>query len=686
MHKRPASSFRIASLSLLVLAAGMAHGQEKPPAPLAGQGGTTSVKEVKPSWVAPAAGMQAEPGAGASAGASIGSSSGARVTPASAEVLGQYSQWWRAHNVTLAQPYFEGRAPGSDGNRRAADYLEFEFRRVGLEPAVPQDGVQSFRQPFQVGVTRTIKEQGLSYAKDGATTELKAGRDYNVLAFSGTGDVKAPLVFIGYGLTKGENGYTSFDEKDDLTGKIAVVFRFEPMNEQGKSLWSGEGWTQNAGLEPKIMAAIERHAAGVILVNPPGADDPRTGRLEDITSFRYGSDGTVPVVMMSIEAADALVRSADGAGRSLLDLRKLADQGRAVVELTSAEVSLKTSVTREPVMTDNVIGVLKGSGALAEEYLVIGAHYDHVGYGVFGSRDPQGNGKLHPGADDNASGTAAMMILARQIKADYDAMPAGTPRRSVLFMGFSAEESGLNGSRYYCQNPVVAKEKHSLMINLDMVGRLREGRLEVGGVGTADGFEAWLKPYWDGSGLNVAAKKGGSGPSDHASFNAAGIPVLFFFTGLHDQYHMPTDTWDTVNPEGAAQVVDLVHRLSLDFVQRPENLKYSDTSGQPGGAEGPAVAAGPRSRVRFGIAPGDYSGDVKGVLIGEATEGGSAAEAGLKAGDLMTAWNGKPLTNVESWMPLLADHKPGDTVEITYIRAGVEAKTTATLKARRGGQ
>lgn len=605
------------------------------------------------------------------------------VTPASAEALADYREAFRAHCITLSQPFFEGRAPGTEGNRRAADYLEFEFRRMGLQPAIPGDA-PSFRQPFQMGVTRVIRDQAAGYQSPAGAVDLKPGADFNVLAFSGDGDVTAPVVFVGYAIEKGESGYASFEEGDDLTGKIAMLLRFEPMNEQGKSQWSGEGWSMAAGLEPKIQNAVKRGAAGVILVSPPGADDPRTARLETITSLRFGGDGKVPVIMMSSAAADSLVKAADAQGRSLLDLRKLADQGRAVVELPGAPVKLKTQIARDPVMTDNVIGLLPGAGALVDQYIVVGAHYDHVGYGSFGSRDPQGNGKLHPGADDNASGTGAMLVIAKTLKQNYDALAPDQARRSVLFMGFTAEESGLNGSRYYTQHMIAPKDNHTIMINLDMVGRLREGRLEIGGVGTAEGLEDLLKPYWDSSGLQIAAKKGGGGPSDHASFNAAQIPVLFFHTGLHDQYHMPTDTWDTVNPEGAAQVIDLVHRVVRDLAVRPETLTYSGTAGEQNAAQNPGPMRG--MRVRFGIAPGDYSGDVKGVLIGDITEGGSAAEAGLKAGDLMTAWNGKPLTSVESWMPMLAEHNPGDVVEITYLRDGQEAKTSATLKSRRGGQ
>ncbi len=613
-----------------------------------------------------------------------------RTDPSSAEVLGVYADQFRKHDTALSQPFFEGRAPGLRGNVLAAEYVEFEMKRAGLQPALKDaSGAATFRQPFSAGTKLKLNKQVATWTSNGQTTTLTPGKDFNALAYTSTAAITAPVVFVGYAIPQGEDGYKSFDEGENLQGKIAMILRFEPINDEGKSKWNGgrEGWSMRAGLEQKIRAAVLRQAAGIILVNPPGATDERTKKLEDVNSIRAMSKGEVPVSMMSIDAADALVRAGDPQGRSLTDLRKLADAGRAVVDLPNASVTLDNELVREPIMTDNVIGLLPGRGELASEYVIIGAHYDHVGYGAFGSRDPRGAGKLHPGADDNASGTSAMLVLANTMARKYAETPADQPMRSMLFMGFSAEESGLNGSRFYTRNPIADKSKHALMINMDMVGRLNEGRLEIGGVGTAEGFEEWLKPYFDSSGMTIAAKKGGSGPSDHASFNAWGIPVLFLFTGLHEQYHMPTDTSDLINVEGAAKIIDMTERIALDAAARTEPFKRADASGESNAAEGDQPAPGPvASRVRFGIAPGDYSGDKPGVLVGDVTEGTSAAEAGIKAGDLITKWNGKEIKSVEAWMPLLGEAKPGDVVEIVYVRDGKEMTTKATLKARRQGE
>lgn len=665
------------------------------------------------------------------------------------EALATDAAAFRQHTTTLASPFFEGRAPGTRGNQLAADYLEFYFKRLGLKPAFPLQSEQeiasetktdqapasddadkakspeefqkevekqaaaaaaaatpgtahgekpfsSYRQPFPFGTNISMKDSAVTIS-GGLSATLEPERDYSVLGFSGDAEATGPLVYIGYGINIGKDGYSSFPANADLTGKIAVVLRFEPMNDAGKSQWDDEGWSYNAALEPKIQQAAKRGAAGVILVSAPGADDPRANKLETLDNTKPAGKGlSIPVVMLSIDQADRLVKAADPQGRSLMDLRKLADdlatvtEKGSVVDLPGATVTLKTKVTREPIITSNIGAVLPGAGSLADQYVVIGAHYDHVGYGLFGSRGgPADRGKIHAGADDNASGTSGMLILAQKLTDAYAAMPADQPRRSILFMGFTAEESGLIGSRHYTQHMIAPKDKHAIMINLDMIGRYRgddekQPPLELGGVATAKGLEDFLKPMMDSSGLRIAPKPGGYGPSDHASFFGAGIPVLFFFTGLHEQYHAPSDTPDTLNPEGAARIVSLVQQIALAAATRPENFEYNgDAESAQSAATGDAPAR-PRVRVRFGITPGDYAGE-DGVLVGEVSEGGSAAEAGVQKGDRMIKWGDQPLTTVQSWMPLLSNHRPGDKVDIVVVRDGKEVTLTVTLKGRRDG-
>lgn len=631
----------------------------------------------------------ADPGSGIFA---LGESPVAELLSTLGPDVARYTQ----HVMTLANPFFEGRAPGTRGNEIAQEYIEFWFRQFGLAPAFSEsvsikaaDGtevvttVPTFRQPFEVGLEMYVDNAALSMSLGGADPiTLAPGRDFSVLGMSGSGELTAPIAFVGYSIVGGLEEYGSyFGDNADLTGKIAMVLRFEPMDDGGRSKWvrdGVEGWSSYAALAPKISAAVRRGAVGVIVVNPPGAQDSRIGTLATWRETTgQGGSGRVPVVMITEDAADRLVRAGDAKGRSLLDFRMMADEKGEIIDLPNATFTFNVATRFAPNRTANMGAILRGRGSLADEYVVIGSHFDHVGYGWFGSRTGE-SGTIHPGADDNASGTSGMLLLAERLSRAYAAADASADLRSVFFMGYSAEESGLNGSAHYVQNMVFPKEKHTIMLNLDMIGRVREGNLEANGVGTAVGLAEMVQPFFDSSGLNIAAKPGGTGPSDHASFYAAGIPVMFFFSGLHEEYHAPADVASLINPVGAVRVVDLVEKIAMACATRTEPLTFVASDG---GAQ--AMGSTRRVRVRFGIAPGDYSGTKPGVLVGQVFPETSAAEGGLQAGDLMTKWNDTEIKAVEDWMPELEKAEPGDEVTITFIRDDKEQTTKVKLKASR---
>lgn len=610
------------------------------------------------------------------------------IAPSDPALLAREAVVYRDHLFTLADPLMEGRAPGTLGNRLAAAYLEMHVNRLGLLPAFPGEGADgtvkdriSYRQEFQPTGARPpygkakLPLQVVAYGEGDARVELKPDTDFKVLGYSADGEVTGPLAFAGYSIDDGEDDYTSFPGRNLLAGKIAIVLRFEPMNDEGRSQWVSRGWSANAALDGKLRAAADQGASGIILVNPPGANDPRVGELSGLELS--GRAMRVPVVMMSQEAADALVRAADPQGRSLLDLRRLADKDGGVIDLPGVPVSLGVKIERPSTFTDNVGAILPGRGALANEWIVIGSHYDHVGYGPVGAR-PENYGKVHAGADDNASGSTGVLMVASRLARAYAA--SNDDARSVLFLWFSAEESGLEGARHFVANPIMDLADISIMINLDMIGRLRDGRLEVGGVGSARGLEEWLAPYWDASGLNVRVTRLGAPNSDHFAFQARDVANLFFFTGLHREYHTPADLPETVNIEGAVQIADLVARIALDAAKRSERFRFG--SGEPVvREESPNRPAMAGLRVRFGIMPGDYDA-ADGVLVGDLSGPDTpAAKAGLKAGDIMLRWNGEKLTDVAQWMGLMSKNNPGDEVEIVYRRDGEEHTTKATLVA-----
>ena len=652
------------------------------------------------------------------------------------------------HVTTLSNPFFEGRGPGTRGNVLAAEYFEWHFKKLNLTPLFPLietvDGKEvstpfgSFRQPFSVAGGNKLK--GSTLAAGGAT--LKQGTQYEIVGASGSGDVTGGLVFVGFGIEKGKGGYNSFaglEGERPLEGKIAILLRYEPMDDKGNSQWSaggadsGAGFTDASSLPSKIRSTVERGAAGIILVSPSNANDQRAKVLESMLSARMGARRDIPIAMATPAAMDTLLKAA-GTTETVEALLKAANSVGGS-RMLGGSVRLAAEIVREKPLTDNVGAVLAGEGPLASQFIIIGGHYDHVGYGFSGSRAPNGAGKIHPGADDNASGSAGVLIVAKLLVADY-AKLAGPNRRSIMFVGFSGEELGLLGARHMTRNMPITADQATVMLNMDMIGRVRFNKVDAAGVGSAEGFKELCAPIFEASGLKVRTVPGGQGPSDHASFYASNIPVLHFFTGLHPQYHMPEDVYQLINPVGAMQVVGIVKQLAVVLGNRPEPLKFTPTKGasiimeepkadkpdpnvpaatpapakpEPARTEPPkavpapaAAAANPHgdaaaadpnaggsgiagSKVRFGIAPGNYGDDEPGVEVADVFAGTCAADAGILKGDRLMKWNDKTLKSIEDWMPLLTAAKPGDKVEIELMRKGEAKKVTVTLKARDKG-
>lgn len=584
------------------------------------------------------------------------------------------------HLTTLASPWMEGRVPGSEGMERARDYCEYYLQRAGCEPAFPaeSDGVKgeafsSFRDPFGLGGTYTIDAEDLVAVSGKGTVAFDAETDFVFTGLGGSGKAAGRAVFVGYSIDNGPDGYSSYAEGDDLTGKIAVLFRFEPMNEDGSPKWAEQGWSDRASFANKLRAVAERNAAAAIVINPPGSGDQRAGQLDRFNSG--GGAGEFPVFIMSPEGGEKLMAAADPKGRSLLDFRKMADEKGGIVEL-DAVLTVQGEGHTERLQAENVGGIMRGTGDLADEWVVVGAHLDHLGMGYFGSRS--GPGALHPGADDNASGSAGVLLLAQKLKEKIAAMPADQPRRSVLLMLFDGEESGLNGSRHYVQDPIVPIDQHVLMMNWDMIGRIEEERVSVAGLDTGEGMREFFTPLFEGSGLDVRAGKAFPGASDHTSFYRQNMPVIFgSIDGLHADYHTPQDTSDKINRVGATKTVLLFTDMVAEFMVRPEAFDFV----QPSGA---GIAAGPEMniKVRMGVMPGSYSEEDPGIPIAGVSQGGPAEKAGLQAGDRLVRWDGQKIGDVESWMGFMAKHNPGDEVKVGVIRNGEEITLTVKLEGR----
>lgn len=591
--------------------------------------------------------------------------------------------------AVIAAPEMEGRVPGSQGIEKAADYIQQHLEDLGLRPAFIQDtdlngSVEDlpnhYRQPMQMGKHTAATSVNLT-AGDTVYTDFD---DASPLAYSGAADATAPVVFAGYAVVSGPNNYLGFETNETVEDKIAIVLNYEPMNDDGSSQWKDEGWTHNSRLTYKVTALDRRGAAGVIIVNPPSAIDDRVDVLETVESTappsnrmgeRGGPEYDIPVVHATPEVVESILTYL-GSDEDLQALIDLANEDGIVKPLgdpdENKQITLAVEMERTPRMTDNIGAILPGKGALADEYVVIGSHYDHVGFGKFGTRRQSDRGKLHPGADDNGTGTTANMIAAQLLAQRYETLTEDDNARSILFLWFTAEESGLNGSRYYVENPIAPLDQHLLMLNMDMIGTLSDGLLEIGGFSSGEGFEELATPALDASAIPYSEDVSvGSGRSDHASFDNAGVPALFFFTGLHERYHAPEDIPDPLDDEGCVRVASLVSDIAFDAATYTGDIPHPDDKKSDEDNEGP--------KVRIGIIPSNARDG--GMRIERVFEDTSASEAGLRPGDHITKWDGTAIDSVETWMPILSKHVPGDVVTLEVQRGDETLEVKMTLRA-----
>ncbi len=558
----------------------------------------------------------------------------------------------------LASDECEGRGPGTKGIDIAADYISKQLSEAGLKPGGVNGG---YFQPFTIkGAPALGKPNEVVFNGPNATTiGLEVGKDCQVLGLSGSGKADAPLVFVGYGLqAKGEN----FDEYDgiDVAGKIVVMLRRVPRWSNKDTPFGGKERDSFASLEKKVALAEANKAAGVILVNDP-SEAPKDN-LPAFAVFSQGLSSKIPCVHVKRAWIEPILSS--GLGMSLAEIEKGIDDDlkprSGVIKGWTGK--LETTVSRSGIPVKNIIGVLEGKGPLANEVIVVGAHYDHLGYGGAGSLAKTKEKQIHHGADDNGSGTTSMMELARRFGAMKDRQG-----RKLVFMAFSAEERGLLGSQHFCKEPLFPLADVAAMVNIDMVGKLRpdpktnEDKVLVEGVGTAKNFDGLIEKL-NAPKFKFVKQQSGIGPSDHASFTQKKIPVLFFWTGTHPDYHRPTDTADRINLDGMKKIVDFTETVVAELASDPVRPVFIEVKG---GKQGGAVGApkGPR----LGITP-NYESDKEGVLVDAVAEGGAAEKGGLKAGDRIVELAGKNVTNLDTYMVIMASQKLGQEIEIGVIR------------------
>ncbi len=571
-----------------------------------------------------------------------------------------------AHAKYLAAPALTGRGVNTPGIKLAREYIAAEFAKYGLLPGGDNN---SYLQSFEVAVGVQVKEpSSLALGREPA---LRLHEDWLPLGLSSSAQVEGEAVFAGYGITAKDYAYDDY-AGIDVKGKIVVVLRYEPPPKNNQSPFrKSPDFSTHAALRTKANNAREHGAIGMILVDMDNRADAKT-ELMSLRSSLWRTGNSLVAAQIKRQVAEKWFAVQ---GVSVKDLKEKIDREErpASLALPGAKLSVQVSLEEERERAENVVAILPGKGPQSQQdYLVIGAHYDHLGLGHYGARDQSTAGLIHHGADDNASGTAVLLQLARRLS-QLEPKPA----RAIVFVAFSAEELGLHGSRHFVAKwPQIDSIKS--MVNLDMVGRLRENRVTVFGTRSSPPFDAIIGAGAKQLGLQTN-QPDGVGPSDHLSFYNKQIPVLHFFTGSHTDYHRPGDTWDKLNYAGMAQIGDLVLGSALAIAALPEAPAFVSLPARP-----PSSGTGERRvvGVYLGIIP-EYSRSVDGVLLAGVAPGSPAAAAGLREGDVIIQLADKKISNIEDLTDTLGAYKPADQVTIMVQRNNRTSALNTTLGSRR---
>ena len=572
----------------------------------------------------------------------------------------------REHVRYLASDELMGRGVDTSGIKLARDYIAGQFARYGLEPGGDNG---TYFQGFEVVTGVSVKQPTKLILNGGPTARLD--EDWTPLGLSASAQVEAETVFAGYGITVKDYGYDDYAGVD-AKGKIVVMLRYEPPPKDDKSPFrKAPRYSTHATLRAKANNARDHGAVGMILVD---LQPPREGARELISTTSSYARGDNTVIAAQVKR-QALERWLEAQGISLSELKEKIDRDEKPASMALPGLKVSLTVTLEPIRqrTENVVGILPGSDPnLKIENIVIGAHYDHLGLGHFGTADSGTEGQIHHGADDNASGTSVLMRVAEQLTR----LPP-KPKRTVIFAAFSGEELGLLGSRHYVDHPAMPLPSTKAMLNLDMVGRLRENRLTVFGARSAKELSEIISQQARSLGLEIT-ESDSVGRSDHMSFYNRKIPALHLFTGSHPDYHRPSDTWDKVNVEGMAKVSDLVAATTRQLANTDKPLNFVSLPSRPPSDKREASRG---YGAYLGTIP-DFADNVEGVRLAGVTAGSPAAVAGLKEGDIIVEFAGSKVKSLEDLAMLLGTRKPGDQVGIVIHRMNQTLMISAVLRNR----
>jgi hypothetical protein len=573
------------------------------------------------------------------------------------------------HIKYLASDKLEGRYPGTEGDVLARQYISTEFEKYGLIPK----GDSSYIQRFDMNIGMTAGDLNSLTFYSGSKTISVNSDDFTPLGISSNGKVKGGLVFAGYGINAPMLDYSDFkDAKGNMVnveGKVIVIMRYSPttMNLQN------DKFAKYEELRTKIASFKDLKPAGVIIITPPvNNTSSNMDMLMDVGFDMVSQSAGIPIINTKRSVIEKFLKEKG------YDLSKIqSDINSSIksncIELKDISAEFEVDLQIKYAKTGNVLGFIEGSDAvLKNEVIVIGAHFDHLGYGGRNSMHQGKDKQVHNGADDNASGTTGVIELAQKLATEKSKL-----KRSLLFLCFTGEEEGLIGSSYFVKSEKFIEFNTVAMINMDMIGRLKDDKLILNGTGTSPYWTAKIDELNKTYNFKMSYNPDGFGPSDHSSFYGKDIPVLMFFTDLHDDYHRPSDDIEKINVQGQEKVVKLVYDLVYDMSTRDSKPEFTKVAAKQEDNKGDRKAV----RVYVGTVP-DFSSSDPGYKISGVQAGSPAEKAGILAGDVMIKFNGKEIGNLYDYTAALGDVKPGQEVEVVLKRGTEEVTVKVVLGSK----
>jgi hypothetical protein len=611
----------------------------------------------------------------------------AALTPGHLAAQSPAASRTRTHVTTLASPKFEGRLAGSPGERLASEYIVSQLKRIGARPL---PGLADYRLPFdftagtkdggssvRIGTTSPANAAAAAGSSGSGAARTYTSRDeVQALSFSDNAEVTGPVVFAGYGIVVPDSQTFSYDSYAtlDVKDKIVVVLRYFPEDADPKTKGI---LARYADLRYKAMAARQRGARAVLVVTGPRS--PNAGQIIPMTFDTALAGSGIVAASISGTVANTLFDALGDTTKTLAAAQQSLDSGNPHVagfDMPGATVTIRTAVVREKRTGSNVAGYLPATGStagVAKPWVALGAHYDHLGRGDHGNSlaAKEDAGQVHFGADDNASGSAAVLAVGEMLT-----KVSAARKRNIILQFWSGEEIGLIGSGAYVNAPPVPTDQLAAYVNFDMVGRMQDNKLTLQATGTSPVWARLIEQANVAAGFDLMLQADPYQPTDVASFNQAGVPSLNFFTGTHVDYHKPSDTADKI----AYDDLDRIVEFAASIVQR---VAAADEAPAFAKVE-PQQTGGGRAGIRLftGTIP-DYSSDVKGLLLSGVIAGGPAEKAGLQKGDVIVEIAGQTIANIYDYTYALEVLKIGEPAKVLYMRGGERRETTLTPSARR---